>query len=98
MGHNRTGRLPKSESWKRVVQALVDGDEAALARTTLLASERHLRALANDEVVAHAVWVLGALAEAARHDDFSDRLNAIGIGSDVTSALALISRVGEHMR
>src|SRR6185312_282025 len=70
-----------------------------IAATTLAASEARLRRLADDPVLAHAVWVLGRLAEAARTSSFSEALQAIDVDpSGVTSGIGLIARVGEHLQ
>jgi hypothetical protein len=101
MGHNRTGRLPKTRRWKQVVGllALPSLDAAAVARASALAAEQRLRRLANDPTLVHCFWILTRLATAARQPDFVHALAEIGIETRLDEPiLAFIARVSDQVR
>lgn len=80
MGHNRVGRLPRSHTWLQVIELTRSGESAlAIANATLHATSDVLDKAGKDEVVAHVVWLLTQLPEAARKDDFGAALSELGI-------------------
>jgi hypothetical protein len=77
MGHIRTGPLPTTRKWNRVVGLIVGGAEAAqVATATVHAATRGLKRAADDPGVLEAVWLLIRLPLAARSPNFAAGLRA----------------------
>ncbi len=101
MGHLRLGRLPKTRRWRDVVELLdvEPANVAAISAATLHASERRLRALAEDPSLSYGFWLLARITWAARRSDFIGELNSLGIDvGDDTTNLTFISTVSDHLR
>ena len=101
MGTTRLGRLPARLRWRKVVKLLDQSpeDTAAVAAATIKAADHRLRRLANDPSLAYCYWLLTGIASASQSDDFSQRLETLGLAADSdTSALAFISRVSDQVR
>jgi hypothetical protein len=101
VGHIRLGRLPKTNRWRQVVALLDDApsDVAAIAGATSRAAEQRLRQLAGDPSVSYCFWLLTRITQAARAQDFSAALDAVGLGArDSEPVLSFISRVSDLAR
>ena len=93
MGHVRTGPLPRTRRWVRVVGLVTGGAGAAqVATATLNAADQAFARAANDVGVVEAVWLLMQLPLAARADDFAAALR--GCRLDVTDSPGLLEVVG----
>lgn len=92
MGHTRLGRIPKSQKWIDVVQALSDtegqtsGDAALatesveeLAGRTLKAAQEYLKSAINDLGLRYTFFLLTRVVIASRREDFLDALGELGI-------------------
>jgi hypothetical protein len=80
MGHIRLGTLPRTRKWNQVVHLISSGANVEhIAAASADAAERGLEHASNDEGLAHAVWLLTQLPQAARHADFSERLWELGL-------------------
>src|SRR4051794_18969820 len=83
VGHIRLGRLPTTRRW-RVVLGLLETspeDVGAIASSTAVAAERHLRELSNDPSLAYCFWILTRIASASREAAFHESLAEMGIPS-----------------
>ena len=84
MGHVRTGPLPATRKWNRVVELIAGGAAAGqVATATITAAEKGLKAVADDPGVLEALWLLIRIPLAARGPDFAAALRDIGL--DVTA-------------
>ncbi|CEF48208.1 unnamed protein product [uncultured bacterium] len=93
MGHVRTGPLPRTRKWVRVVGLVTGGAGAPqVATATLNAADQAFARAANDVGVVEAVWLLMQLPLAARSDDFAAALH--GCGLDVSDSPGLLEVVG----
>lgn len=104
MGHIRLGALPRTRRWREVV-ALVGGggDPLDVANATMDAVERDLVAAVGDPGLVEAVFLLTQIPEAARQEDFADRLRDLGVRvsdhpSLVELAAALTDAVDRKVR
>jgi 7-cyano-7-deazaguanine synthase in queuosine biosynthesis/predicted MPP superfamily phosphohydrolase len=76
----RFGSLPRTRSWRQVVDLLAKGAEVdAVADATWEAAARGLRDAERDPVLAESLWHLVALPLFAREKDFLQRLRAVGV-------------------
>ncbi len=96
MGTNRLGTLPRTRTWRRVVEAFEAGAGAAqVARESLEAAARRLARAADDAVLADAVRLMMLLPIAANSDDFAGALRGVGVdvpdGPDFCDVLAAVS-------
>ena len=92
MGHNRLGRLPKTQPWDSVVALLAAGGPMrAIATATAEAAENSLAQAASDPTLRHAFWLLTQLPLAARSSDFTARLRELQV--DAGEAPSLLSLV-----
>ncbi len=101
MGHNRLGRLPKTLRWREVVGLLDDEHLAVdtLAAAVLRAADHRFRRLVDDPTLGYCLWLLARITWAARGENFSDDLGALGIDANaLTSPVALIAELGDHVR
>ena len=90
MGHNRLGRLPKTQSWNSVAALLsVGGSTREIAAVTAKAAENSLAQAASDPALRYAFWLLTQLPLAARAPDFDSRLRDLTI--DAGSAPSLLA-------
>lgn len=101
MGHIRLGRLPKTDTWNRVVIALgaVEPQASFVASTTAQAADDRLDQLRSDPSLIYCMWLLARIASAARRPDFLEALRDLGLearGGD--SALAFVAKVGARTR
>ena len=106
MGHNRLGGLPRTRKWLDVIE-LIDcgGSSAAVADATLDAAHDSFVAGAADPTLVHTVWLLTQLPDAARRDDFINRLKALGLDvppdaspTDIATALGAAVNAEAHDR
>src|ERR1700722_1394541 len=80
MGHQRTGALPDTEPWRRVVASIADGEDvAAIAAATTQAATEGLARTRADRGMAYCVRLLDAVVQAAREPDFVEALRARGL-------------------
>jgi hypothetical protein len=101
LGHNRLGRLPKSQRWNEVVGLLETSpqDTASVASAVIYAAEERLRKLASDEGLGYSFWLLTRIAWAARGESFQQDLAGLGISvSQTTSTLQFIAQVSARVR
>lgn len=88
MGHNRLGRLPKTQSWPSVVALIaIGGSTSDIAAAAAKAAENSLAHAASDPVLHHAFWLLTQLPVAARAPDFAARLRELKIDAGETPSL-----------
>ena len=67
MGHVRLGRLPRTQSWKKVVELISGGADAAeIAAATSKAAEAEILRVGKDPAFVRAFWLLTQLPLAAR--------------------------------
>jgi hypothetical protein len=101
VGHNRLGRLPKTERWNTVVGLLTErpADASRIAAATLAAAEYQLRDLPRQPALSYCFWLLTRITWAARSDDFIGELGRLGVAVEgQTSTLAFISTLADHVR
>jgi hypothetical protein len=80
MGHVRTGPLPATRKWNRIVELIAGGASAAqIATGTLNAAEKGLKHADADPGVVETVWLLVRLPLAARAPDFPAALRRCGV-------------------
>jgi hypothetical protein len=80
VGHLRTGILPNTAPWRRVVGCLAGGESAAIvAQATTEAAVRGLDHAYDDPAFAHTAYLLARVVLAARKDDFAEALRTVGI-------------------
>lgn len=88
MGHIRLGTLPDTSRWRKVVGLIAEGgDVAQIAMATSEAAQNGLDLAKDDPGLCHAVWLLTKIALAAREDDFSAALNAVGVTTPANPSL-----------
>ena len=88
MGHNRLGRLPRTQSWDAVVSLLSAGASSGkIATATAKAAENSLASASSDPALRHALWLLTQLPLAARSEDFVGRLQEIKINAGMAPSL-----------
>jgi hypothetical protein len=94
MGHIRLGRLPRTRTWRQVVDLIDDKDSSApaIARATLRASEKGLEQAPNDSALVQSFWLLTQLPLCARAANYTGELRRIGIA--VSSDPTLMELVG----
>jgi hypothetical protein len=94
MGHIRLGRLPRTRTWKQVVNLIDDKDSGApaIAGATLKASEKGLEQVSNDSALVQSFWLLTQLPLCARAENYAEELRRIGIS--VSGAPTLMELVG----
>jgi hypothetical protein len=97
MGHIHLATLPGSKRWREVVELL---DERAgvgdIVAASAVAAERDLTSAASDPILVAAVRLLALVPQAARGEDFGERLRELGIAvpdapmlGDLTVGVAL---------
>ncbi len=80
MGHIRLGVLPRTRKWQAVVQLLTgDASLADIVGASADAAENSLKNAATDDTLSHAFWLLTQLPQAARFENFSERLWELGL-------------------
>lgn len=96
MGHQRLGRIPKTQKWIVVVNSLTgDGPPSSpgsqiniedVARKTLEAAQGGLASSLNDPGLVYTFYILTQIALAARTDSWQQKLSELGIAlsSDAT--------------
>lgn len=88
MGHLRLGNLHKTHRWTQVVDMLDSGAAAEeIASKSLHASEVAFAEAAHDAGFKYTVWLLTQVTLAAREEDFSNKLNKIGLDVPERSGL-----------
>src|SRR5690349_20610234 len=100
MGHNRLGRLPKTQRWREVVRLIDDSptDTSAVARATVRAAEARLRELGRDPALAYCFWLLTRIASASRSPDFPEQLALLGLDPEgTTTVLSFIAQVSDRV-
>ena len=104
MGHIRLGTLPRTRKWNEVLDLIGGGAGAPdVAAASMAASERGLASAAKDPALVYSVWLLTQIPLAARGDDFSARLQTLGLEVGFTPSLlevvgAFAAGVDEHLR
>jgi hypothetical protein len=97
MGHIRLGTLPKTQKWKQVVSLIAGGAKVdGIAAASAEAAENGLERASKDEGLAHVFWLLTQIPQAAREDDFSERLGELGL--NVSSEPTLLEIVAAFTR
>jgi hypothetical protein len=93
LGHIHLGTLPRSKSWRQVVD-LIDARASVddVAAAAAVAAERELKRAAEDDVYVEAVRLLAAVPQAALQSDFRAALAAAGL--DVPARPGLLDLVG----
>lgn len=80
MGHSRLLTLPGTRKWRQVVALLeVGAGTGDVAAATMDAAQSALEKAPNDSTVAHTLWLLTQIPQAARSDDFPGELQKIGL-------------------
>jgi hypothetical protein len=80
LGHIRLGTLPKTQKWNQVVSLIAGGGEVeGIAAASAEAAENGLERASRDEGLAHVFWLLAQIPQAARGDNFSERLRQLGL-------------------
>jgi hypothetical protein len=80
VGHLRLYRLPDTPRWRRVVGLVAEGASVPeVANATIDAADEGLDRARTDEGLFHAVRLLAQVAYAARGEDFSQDLAALGV-------------------
>jgi hypothetical protein len=80
LGHIRLGTLPKTQKWNQVVGLIAGGAELdGIAAASAEAAEYGLERASKDEGLAHAFWLLAQIPQAARRENFSERLGELGL-------------------
>src|SRR5258706_12183825 len=94
MAHIRLGRLPRTRTWRQVVDLIDDKDSGAraIARATLKASEKGLEQAPNDSALVQSFWLLTQLPLCARAENYTEELWRIGIS--VSGAPTLMELIG----
>lgn len=93
MGHIRNQYPPDTVKWRKVVAALAEGEDVgAVAAATTKAAEAGLDLAKGDKGLAHAVWLLAQVTNAARADDLAGALS--GLGLDPRSSESAVDLVG----
>lgn len=96
MGHQSTPSLPDTAPWRRVVEKIADGaDAAAVAQATTGASLRGLEKAYGDEGLVYSAWLLIQTVLAAKQPDFAAALRLANISvpddpeiCDITSGVS----------
>jgi hypothetical protein len=97
MGHVRLGSLPKTRRWNQVVSLIAGrGDVEGIAAASATAAENGLERASQDEGLAHAFWLLTQIPQAAREDNFSERLLELDL--HVSNEPTLLEIVAAFMR
>ncbi|MGO9061870.1 MAG: hypothetical protein ACLQU2_31545 [Candidatus Binataceae bacterium] len=97
MGHIRLGTLPKTQKWNQVVSLIAGGAEVeGIAAASAEAAQNGLERASQDEGLAHVFWLLAQIPQAARGDNFSERLRELGL--DVSSEPTLLEIVAAFTR
>ncbi|MEO1276227.1 MAG: hypothetical protein AAFV96_12845 [Pseudomonadota bacterium] len=102
MGHIRIGSLPRSQTWKQVVEQIADG--AAIAEIAGLSSKAANHALSqasHDPGLGEALWLLSTLPLAARAPGFDAALAELDLHLDGPLSLfsltaAIADRLDAH--
>lgn len=93
MGHIRNQYPPDTVKWRKVVAALAEGEDVgAVAAATTKAAEAGLDLAKGDKGLAHAVWLLAQVTNAARADDLAGALS--GLGLDPRSSESAVDLIG----
>ncbi len=80
MGHDRLGTLPRTKSWTEVVELLdSNATSSQIAAKSMTAARRDLDSIKNDPVFRRTYWMLIKVTDAARHGDFVERLQELGL-------------------
>lgn len=81
MGHIRLGRLPKTHTWKQIIEALSTSYSSLpeIVKLTSQASEKVLTKSKYIDGLAHCYWLFTNIAQASRQGDFVQNLNELGI-------------------
>lgn len=96
MGHIRLGRIPRSKTWSAVFEALDEKELSAerLSQAVALAASDHFSRLKNERGVNRCVWMLIRVLTAARGENFTDQLAALGIQlTETTSTVSFVQAV-----
>ncbi|MCB9743879.1 MAG: hypothetical protein H6740_14870 [Alphaproteobacteria bacterium] len=97
MGHSRLGLLPRTASWRKVIDLIAeDGDAAEVAHATLEAARREFYEAGDDPGVVYVVWLLTQLPIAARAENPAEQLRELGLElSPQSTALEFSTAFGE---
>lgn len=101
MGHIRLGRLPRTQTWNKVVGALAVEDPSVriVASTTAWAADHRLARLRSDPSLTYCVWLLIRIASAARRPDFVDALRNLGLDARPgDTAVGFVAKVAARAR
>lgn len=101
MGHNRLGRLPKTQQWLELVALLETAPERVptVAGQALTAADDRLRQLADDPALTYCFWLLTRVTWASRSADFADQLADLGVAVQPDdSALTFVAQLADHVR
>ena len=81
MGHNRLGTLPRTSTWRRLIELLKDAESrtSEIASATAVASQVGLQRAKGDEGLSYAFWLLCQIPLAARQEDFGQALRVAGM-------------------
>jgi len=96
MGHIRLGRLPRTISWKRVLESFSNSDTSLneIVQLTAIASQKVLTNSKYIEGLTHCFWLFTNIAKASRNENFADSLNNLGISvSDKDSRLNILKKI-----
>jgi hypothetical protein len=89
MGHVNHQYPPDTIKWRKVVAALLEGEDAVcIAQATLDAASKGIRIAKADEGLALSVWMLARLTVAARSDDPALALTDLGLSPDAFASMA----------
>ena len=97
MGHNRLGTLPRTSTWRRLVDLLEDAESSTsgIASATAVASQVGLQRAKGDEGLSYAFWLLCEIPLAARQENFGQGLRAVGMDvPDAPSAFDVAGGAG----
>jgi hypothetical protein len=99
MGHSLIGKLPATRSWKAVVSLIASGANAAtIAAQTARAANKSLTLAANDPVLKQVTLLLARVPLAARQDDFTAALRALGLDvSQEPTLVEICAAITEHL-
>lgn len=93
MGHQRLGSLPASRNLPAIINLLIAGDTPGVDLVDGVAKEIDalLQRAVKDPAFVEALWLLARIPQAAKADDFSEALRAIGVKiPDTPSAIDVV--------
>lgn len=101
MGQSRYGPLPRTRNWRAVVQLFdqaprISTEDVALA--TVRAAHSKINAQQNNPALAHCIWLLVQLPQAAREDKLPEFLERLEASPDAArSAGSLLAALSHHL-